>query len=67
VATLAEVIDNYARTGRGRSVSGRDAAAPADARLRPFTISSDEKEDLLTFLRALTDPEFLGDARFAAP
>lgn len=67
VRTLVEVIDNYATMGRGHPASATQADAPQDERLRPFTLSSEERNDLLAFLESLTDPEFLADARFAAP
>ncbi len=67
VRTLPEVIDRYATTGRGHPASSTQADAPQDERLRPFTLGSEERDDLLAFLESLTDPEFLADARFAAP
>jgi cytochrome c peroxidase len=67
VRTLVEVIDNYARTGRGHPRSEEAPATPVDARLRPFALGPAGREDLLAFLQSLTDAEFLGDPRFGAP
>jgi cytochrome c peroxidase len=72
IATLAEVIeDHYARGGR-LVADGPDAG---DGRNNPrksglvsgFTLTAEERDDLLAFLEALTDPEFLADPRFADP
>ena len=51
----------------GASGSSTPADAPQDERLRPFSLSSRERDDLHAFLESLTDPEFLADTRFAAP
>jgi cytochrome c peroxidase len=66
VQTLAEVLDHYARTGRGHPDLGEPAGS-VDERLRPFALGPGEKEDLLAFLQGLTDAEFLADPNFAAP
>ncbi|HSD74063.1 MAG TPA: cytochrome c peroxidase [Steroidobacteraceae bacterium] len=66
VSTLAEVLDLYATTGRGHPATPAESA-DRDQRLRPFALSSVEKEELLGFLASLTDEEFLGDSRFAPP
>lgn len=72
IATLREVIvDHYARGGR-LVQTGPDAG---DGALSPrkavfvsgFTISETEVEDLLAFLEALTDQEFLTDPTLADP
>jgi cytochrome c peroxidase len=71
VATLDEVIDNYARGGR-RIEDGEHAG---DGRLNPFKsefvtgfeLSGSERADLLAFLHALTDETVLTDPRFADP
>ena len=57
LATLEDVIDQYAAGGRGD--------ATTDPLIKPFTLSSEEKADLLEFLRSLTDPALLEDPRFA--
>jgi cytochrome c peroxidase len=66
VVTLAEVLDFYSATGRGHPATAAQTANQ-DARLRPFALTSAEKQDLLEFLASLTDEDFLRDARFAAP
>jgi cytochrome c peroxidase len=65
VRSLAEVLDRYSQTGRGHPAAATHV--PIDERLRPFALSGREKDDLLVFLQALTDTEFLGEPRFAAP
>ena len=66
VATLSEVIDVFAAGGRARMQSG--VASPLQSPLvRPFSLSAGEKEDLLAFLEALTDEEFLRDPSFSDP
>ncbi len=50
--TLAEVIDFYADGGG----AGRGLALPnLDDKIRPFELSPGEKQDLITFLHALSD------------
>lgn len=66
VSTLAEVIDLFAAGGRARLLTG--VASPIQSPLvQPFTITAGEKADLLAFLHALTDEEFLRDPRFSDP
>jgi cytochrome c peroxidase len=56
LATLEEVIDHYDRGGRGDPTT--------DPQIEPLSLSSEEKADLLAFLRSLTDPDFVADPRF---
>jgi cytochrome c peroxidase len=56
VASLEQVIDRYARGGRG--------SAHQDSRIRPLSLSPAERADLLAFLGSLTDHEFIADPRF---
>jgi cytochrome c peroxidase len=56
LATLEEVVEQYARGGRG------DPAT--DATITPLSLTAEEKADLVAFLRALTDQEFLRDPRY---
>ena len=66
VATLSEVIDIFAAGGRARMQNG--VGSPLQSPLvQGFTITPDEKADLLAFLEALTDEGFLTDPRFASP
>ncbi len=59
LATLEDVLDHYERGG-----SGHVATDPAIA---PLALTSDERDDLLAFLRALTDNAFLTDPRWTPP
>lgn len=56
VATLADVLAQYARGGRGH--------ATTDPQIKPFELSEGEQQDLLAFLESLTDEGFLSDPRF---
>ncbi|HZF17994.1 MAG TPA: cytochrome c peroxidase [Steroidobacteraceae bacterium] len=58
--TLESVLDHYTAGGRHRGPG-------TDARIHPFELSADERLDLIEFMRALTDREFLADSRFAQP
>jgi len=57
VPTLEAVIEQYDAGGRG------DRAT--DPLIKPMALTSEEKADLLEFLRSLTDEALLQDARFA--
>jgi len=61
IASLSEVLDHYARGGRAR-VSGK-----TDSLLAPFTMTEQEKLDIIAFLESLTDTEFTTTPRFADP
>lgn len=71
IATLDGVLDHYAAGGRKVA----EGPAAGDGTLNPnkspfvrgFTLSADERVDLLTFLNSLTDQGFLTDPRFADP
>jgi cytochrome c peroxidase len=56
LATLADVIAHYAHGGR--------TTRRQDSRIRPLVLSQAERADLVAFLEALTDREFLDDPRF---
>ena len=71
IATLEEVIDFYAAGGRnvtdGPNVGdGRDNPLK-NVFVRGFTLTDQERADLLAFLESLTDDEFLNDPRFSDP
>ena len=71
IATLEDVIDHYARGGR-LITEGPDAGDGRTSPLRSalvggFTLTGTEREDLLEFLRSLTDDDFLVDPRHADP
>jgi cytochrome c peroxidase len=71
VATLSDVIDHYAAGGRtitsGANAGVGSANPYKSALVGGFTISADEKADLIAFLRSLTDSTFLTDPRFSNP
>lgn len=58
--TLDAVLDHYVAGGAHRGPE-------TDKRIRPFELAPDERGDLIEFLQALTDREFLADSRFAQP
>ncbi len=71
VATLADAIDHYAAGGR-TIVAGPFAGAGRDnpnksASIRGFSLTPDQRHDLVAFLEALTDDALLQDPRFANP
>jgi len=55
--TLEAVIEQYEAGGRGDVTT--------DPLIRPFTLTADERADLLAFLQSFTDPTLLEDPRFA--
>lgn len=55
VATLDDVVEHYARGGRG--------SPNTDPNVHPLPLTADERADLVAFLRALTDDAFLADVR----
>lgn len=71
VATLDAVLDHYAAGGR-TLVSGPHAGVGRDNPLKSsflpgFTLTREERADLIAFLNSLTDEQFLRDPRFANP
>ena len=66
VVTLSEVIDLFAAGGRVRMATGLPSPIQSPL-VQPFAITDGEKADLLAFLEALTDEEFLQDPRFSDP
>ena len=56
LATLEEVVEQYARGGRG--------GPNTDPAIAPLALTTAEKADLVAFLRALTDEVFLADPRY---
>jgi cytochrome c peroxidase len=77
IATLEEVVRHYERGGRevseGTEIDGQDVSG--DGRDNPnkssflngFEITDQEREDVLAFLRALTDDEFLNNPAHSDP
>lgn len=71
IATLEEVLDHYTRGGR-RIESGPHAGDGSASPLKSpfmvgFELTPGQREDLLAFLRSLTDEDFLRNPRFADP
>jgi cytochrome c peroxidase len=71
IATLDEVLDHYAAGGRTIE-EGPFAGVGADNPYKSefvtgFSLTPDERADLLAFLESLTDETFLTDPRFASP
>ena len=56
LASLEEVLDHYARGGH--------FSPRRDSRIRPLLLTAAERSDLVAFLGALTDREFVDDPRF---
>ena len=72
LATLEDVLTlHYARGGRlieSGPLAGDGAKNPRKSVLvRGFSMTPDERDDILAFLRSLTDEEFLKDPRFSDP
>lgn len=61
MATLSEVLDAYANGGRHPGVVQKDPLVAG------FTLSAEEKADVIAFLESLTDEAFLTDPAFADP
>lgn len=66
IATLSEVLEHYAAGGRA-SAQGATPSPFRSEFVMGFTLTEQEKQDVLAFLESLTDPEFLTDPRFADP
>ena len=60
IATLDEAIDHYANGGRTTNPARSTG-------LKPFTLTLDERRDLIAFLESLTDREALRDPRWSDP
>jgi cytochrome c peroxidase len=68
VATLTEIIDIYANGGGHTGVhSGGDANIYKDKRITGFMFSAAERTDLLNFLMALSDSNFVKNPAFQNP
>jgi len=71
IATLDEALNHYSAGGR-TITSGPDAGngnlSPLkDPVVEPFTLSADQRADLIAFLQSLTDDEFLHDPKLSSP
>jgi cytochrome c peroxidase len=60
IATLDEVLDHYA-------AGGRTANPRKSELLDGFSLTAEQRQNLLDYLHALTDQDFLGDSRFSNP
>ncbi len=71
IATLEEVLDHYAAGGRtlpAGPFAGNGSQNPNKSTfLLGFTLTPQEKKDVLAFLNSLTDEGFIRDPRFADP
>ena len=71
IATLEEVVDMYAAGGRvieAGEFAGDGRASPHKSTfVNGFELTPQEREDLLAFLRSLTDDAFVEDPRFSSP
>ncbi|MBK8182060.1 MAG: di-heme enzyme [Candidatus Competibacteraceae bacterium] len=71
IATLEGVIDHYARGGRiiqEGPLAGDGAKSPYKSELIVgFSLTTQEKQDVIAFLHSLTDWEFICDPRFIDP
>lgn len=70
VATLSEVLDHYAAGGRTLegAAAGNGSVSPLkDPLVVGFTLSEDERSDVLAFLESLTDEEFLSNPAHSDP
>jgi cytochrome c peroxidase len=71
IATLGEVLDHYIAGGRnvteGPFVGDGRTNPNKDPLVRPFTLTAEEKADLIAFLESLTDTAFIQDPRFSNP
>jgi cytochrome c peroxidase len=57
--TLEEVLDHYAEGGHGVSNE--------DANIQPFTLTEQDKQDIIAFLHMLTDTTFINNPAFHSP
>lgn len=71
IATLEEVIDHYAAGGR-TIAEGDNAGVGSENPYKSgfvagFTLTAEQKADVIAFLESLTDDELLADPRYADP
>jgi cytochrome c peroxidase len=66
VATLGDAVDAYAAGGRSARLRGKPSPL-RDPLVSGFSITPEEKADLVAFLESLTDRGFLSDPRFSDP
>lgn len=71
IATLEDVLDHYAAGGR-TITEGPNAGIGSESPIKSiflhgFTLTEQERADVLELLRSLTDEQFLTDPRFSDP
>ena len=64
---LDAVLDHYARAGADAASGDADVDRNLAAQLRGFTLTHEERVQLLAFLNALTDERFVAAPEFADP
>jgi cytochrome c peroxidase len=67
IATLSEVLDHYAAGGRAHVLGSSHTSPLRSGFVRGFTLTPEEKAEVLAFLEALTDTAFVTDPRFSDP
>ena len=71
ISSLEEVLNFYAAGGRNIQAGefkGDGRINPKkNAFIKGFTLTQEEKQDLITFLESLTDKQFLNDERYSDP
>lgn len=71
IDTLEQVLDHYARGGRNIETgdyAGDGSRSPYKSDLLVgFVLTPEEKQDVINFLKSLTDWEFVCDTRFSDP
>ncbi len=65
VNTISEVINDYAAGGRSARL-GKPSPLLSQ-HIKKFSLTSDEKSHLITFLESLTDESFLNNPKFTSP
>ena len=66
LATLDEVLDAYAAGGRAHAQNGHASPLQSDL-VRGFTLTADERRQVLAFLDALNDEAFVATPQLADP
>jgi cytochrome c peroxidase len=71
IATLDEALDHYSAGGRtitsGPDAGRGDLSPLKDPVVQPFTLSAEQRADLIAFLQSLTDDDFLHDSKLSSP
>lgn len=71
ISTLEEVLDHYARGGRiikdGVNAGDGSINKNKSGFVKGFDLSKEEKDDLLEFLKSLTDKDFLTNPKYSDP